>query len=371
MPRSDRIIGVHVFGRNPAYDTAEDPVVRVRAADVRKRLAQYYQSCDQNPLSLHIDLLSGSYRASFRIDHAQAASANALVEIPDVITNVDSAEVVPPQRRNLLRWIMGACALFAVASFGLLYWIENTQRSAQAAFWAPLTKANQPILIYLGTNVAYIFRPEFLDRYRTAHGMTNNCPEFVVDLPPESSIRAGDLIPTEDTFITTGDMTAVEQLLTFMNSSNRPFVLRCGRDIAFGDLRNRPAVLVGGFNNQWTLQVVGDLPFSLQGGTRIEDRNHPGNGWSAPQTRSQNTEDFAIVARLPQSKTGGPLVIVAGIGEFGTQAASEFVSSPEKMKELLRNAPRNWQEKNMEFVLNAKVLDYTPVAVDVVGSTYW
>jgi hypothetical protein len=37
----ERIIGIEVFGRSPDYDTAEDPGVRLRAADVRKRLAQY------------------------------------------------------------------------------------------------------------------------------------------------------------------------------------------------------------------------------------------------------------------------------------------------------------------------------------------
>jgi len=37
----ERIIGIEVFGRAPDYDTAEDPVVRLRAADVRKRVAQY------------------------------------------------------------------------------------------------------------------------------------------------------------------------------------------------------------------------------------------------------------------------------------------------------------------------------------------
>src|SRR5947207_15796229 len=40
----ERVIGIEVFGRAPDYDTAEDPVVRLRAADVRKRLAPYYQA---------------------------------------------------------------------------------------------------------------------------------------------------------------------------------------------------------------------------------------------------------------------------------------------------------------------------------------
>lgn len=369
-PLKERIIGIQVFRRNPTYDTAEDPVVRVRAADVRKRLAQYYQSYDQGSSPpLHIELLPGSYRATFRMDHSPAASM--AMELPTLAAIPDPVKSIAPKHRSLLGWSMGAGAVLTVAALGLLFSLARIQRSPQELFWAPLTRSNQPILLYLGTNVAYIFRPEFLDRYRAAHGMINNGPEFVVDLPPDSSVHAGDLIATQDTFITTGDLTAVEQLLTFMDRSKRPFVLRSGRDIAFGDMRNRPAVLVGGFNNQWTLQVGNDLPFSLEKGTRIDDRIHNGRGWSAPQTRSSNTEDFAIIARLPQSKTGGPVVIVAGIGEYGTQAASEFVSSSEKMRELLRNAPPDWQDKNLEYVLHVRVVDFTPVGVDIVDSASW
>src|SRR4051794_17456269 len=38
----ERHIGAVVFGRDTAYDTAQDPVVRNAAIEVRKRLAQYY-----------------------------------------------------------------------------------------------------------------------------------------------------------------------------------------------------------------------------------------------------------------------------------------------------------------------------------------
>jgi hypothetical protein len=39
----ERMIGHLVFGRDPGYDTAQDPLVRMTAGEVRKRLAQYYQ----------------------------------------------------------------------------------------------------------------------------------------------------------------------------------------------------------------------------------------------------------------------------------------------------------------------------------------
>src|SRR4051812_2327446 len=38
----ERCLGAAVFGRQTAYDTAQDPIVRNAAIEVRKRLAQYY-----------------------------------------------------------------------------------------------------------------------------------------------------------------------------------------------------------------------------------------------------------------------------------------------------------------------------------------
>lgn len=40
----ERTLEVEVFHRSPDYDTNLDPVVRLCAAEVRKRLAQHYQS---------------------------------------------------------------------------------------------------------------------------------------------------------------------------------------------------------------------------------------------------------------------------------------------------------------------------------------
>src|ERR1035437_1972548 len=42
-PLKERTIGSEVFGKDPDYDTASYPIVRVTAAEIRKRIAQYYQ----------------------------------------------------------------------------------------------------------------------------------------------------------------------------------------------------------------------------------------------------------------------------------------------------------------------------------------
>ena len=56
----ERCIGAAVFGRETAYDTAQDPIVRNAVIEVRKRLAQYYMDAE-HACELRIDLPIGSY----------------------------------------------------------------------------------------------------------------------------------------------------------------------------------------------------------------------------------------------------------------------------------------------------------------------
>jgi len=37
----ERVLGIAVFNREPDYDTTLDPIVRVTAVEIRKRIAQY------------------------------------------------------------------------------------------------------------------------------------------------------------------------------------------------------------------------------------------------------------------------------------------------------------------------------------------
>src|SRR6202453_1227952 len=61
----ERTIGVEAFGREPNYDVNLDPVVRTTAAEVRKRLIQYYYNTDHFG-ELIVELSVGSYVPSFR-----------------------------------------------------------------------------------------------------------------------------------------------------------------------------------------------------------------------------------------------------------------------------------------------------------------
>ena len=61
------MIGAEMFGRPIGYDTGSDSVVRVKASEVRKRLAQFYVEIKEKP-AVRIELPSGSYVPKFRFE---------------------------------------------------------------------------------------------------------------------------------------------------------------------------------------------------------------------------------------------------------------------------------------------------------------
>src|SRR5512141_1697868 len=100
----ERSVGAAVFGREPAYDTAQDPIVRNAAIEVRKRLAQYYLE-PEHAAELRIELPSGSYIPSFPAESAA----------------IEPAMPRPEARGYPLRWI-AAAALPVIAAAAVFLW---------------------------------------------------------------------------------------------------------------------------------------------------------------------------------------------------------------------------------------------------------
>src|SRR5271168_3747648 len=68
----ERSIGIDVFGRSATYDPSDDATVRVKAGEVRKRLAHYYATEGQHE-EIRIELPAGTYVPEFVRVEATAA----------------------------------------------------------------------------------------------------------------------------------------------------------------------------------------------------------------------------------------------------------------------------------------------------------
>src|SRR6478672_2692214 len=98
----ERSIGIEVFGRTPTYDANADPVVRITAGEVRKRLSLYYFD-SSHAGELVIELPLGSYVPVFRQPEPAAESVSEVVDTAlssgatsQVIQSMDSPSVATP-----------------------------------------------------------------------------------------------------------------------------------------------------------------------------------------------------------------------------------------------------------------------------------
>src|ERR1035437_9829207 len=78
----ERTLGVEVFGKDPNYDTTDDPIVRVTAGEIRKRIAQYYQEPGHEH-EIMVLLPPGSYIPQFCFpEEAKAAASHRAPVLP-------------------------------------------------------------------------------------------------------------------------------------------------------------------------------------------------------------------------------------------------------------------------------------------------
>ena len=133
----ERTLGVAVFGRDPAYDTNLDPVVRVTAGEIRKRIAQYYHE-PGHETEIRIDFPPGSYLPEFHAPQAIAVAAPA------------AAPAAVPRKKIWPAIVVGlACAAILAA---VLIFRPGLPAAPIDRFWAPLLQSAEPVLVYVGAS---------------------------------------------------------------------------------------------------------------------------------------------------------------------------------------------------------------------------
>jgi hypothetical protein len=62
---------------------------------------------------------------------------------------------------------------------------------------------------------------------------------------------------------------------------------------------------------------------------------------------------------------------ISGIEAYGTEAASEFVISPQYIDQLLSKVPADWENRNLEIVIRTDKINGEAGPPFLVSSTYW
>ena len=212
--------------------------------------------------------------------------------------------------------------------------------------------------------------------------------EFKATLPPDrepgpyhiplepNRIVGADVIPVSDQYVGVGDAMAAVQLASMFREGGLRSSVRIGYDVSYSEFKNVTAVLIGAFTNRWTLQMLNDLRFvfEMNGEQKlVRDRSRPDVYWSIPDMPSTGKvpADYAIVSRIFDSKTGNTVISAAGITQYGSQAAGEFLSDPARLSPALRKLGGDWRAKNVQFVIRTEVVGSSPMPASVVAAHSW
>lgn len=345
----ERTLGVAVFGREPNYDTNQDPIVRATAAEIRKKLAQYYQE-SAHANQVRVSLLPGSYIPSFHFPET------ALQPSPTLDVTVSPR----PVHHYRTRWTYAIIALAVTVALAATY--ERLHKTPLEKFWGRMVGANG-ILFCVGQPAVFNLKS---DRKQSD-------PWDRVLESPESwkatnaPIPSQDLLPMPGRYFAFGDTIALVHLVSFFDMRKTSFFIRNSNMVSFEDLKEHPAILIGAFDNEWTLRFDGPLRFSFErhfnntGGAieSIRDRQHPERTqWQLtnPWPEWNMPKDYALISRLLDPSTDRMMVTMAGITQYGTVAASEFLSNPDYFALAERKLPSDWTKKNVQIVLQVPVV---------------
>jgi len=380
----ERTIGVEVFDRPPTYDTGTDTVVRYTAGEVRKRLLLYYSDLGRSS-GIRISLPAGSYIPEFLHGHsgseefgshlspatmhsddggglsemtggtnetgsdlpAASFSHSSLPAAEKVASDNSPFKKRKPVTRSLI-WLTLAVVV-AIGLFTGLKWRFGLvqPQSALDEFWTPVLSDKGTVSICTGASV---FSQSNFSGVATA-GKD-------IDYP----------------FVSMQIASAIVQLSGLLERSGNAPHLESSATTPLTELREHSVILLGGYNNQWTMRLVEPLRFHFVTGPDevIVDRMQPQAHWMRDSSLPYSSaDDYALLARFRDASTDGWVVVLAGLGRNGTEAAAQFATSPHYMQLLRQQIGKSFSNHNVEVVLKVNVVDGKTGAPSVMAVHVW
>ncbi|MBI1761849.1 MAG: hypothetical protein HYR56_10475 [Acidobacteria bacterium] len=378
---NEYLIGREVFDRTESYNPAADPIVRVGAHDIRKKLDLYYQE-DGISDAVRLIVPIGSYEPAFVRNFPQPVAQTVVVESLDSsptdsaskITQLAEAAESPktepalsnvtPEGSSPRRWSLSLAVLSTlsvVVIAGLLWvnWKLQQQLEKAAHFqqaqsngglvWVPFLKnGTTPTLLILSNPSVY----------RSAHAAD---PSVIADkgvtLTPAQARELTDvtgsrlplladqvvrLIPAPNMYTGIGEAIGAYRLTGFLQGMNEKTLLKQSRNIGPEDLKQYDTILLGSvYANQWSKPLSIKENFVFTARATIQNlAPRPGEEREYRAAFDQRNgillEDYALISVTPGVSDERTIMVLAGMYSEGTQAACEFVTTAGTLAELNR-----------------------------------
>jgi hypothetical protein len=394
----ERLIGVQLFKRDPAYDTGEDAIVRVTASDVRKRLLQHYGwfgiQCE-----FRIDLPSGSYIPRvIRKKTAETISTDAPAPRPRLEMVVPEAKHVPmpselarpssppiaAEMKTRFAWKLWHLAALLVAAFGLGWELRTVIRPAPSGAAAPILpwstvfgSTTSPHLITSDPDIDTVEGITHTDLSLSDYANHKYLPE-PNELTPEQ-IRFCNIILAADSSAATPDTPIAAKIAAIGQTFSKKLMVQPSRGFQLSFLGNNDNFIFLGSprSNPWFSLFAGALNFQFiydpaKGSEFIRNLNPKQSEQAAyiPSANGGGTGySFAIIALVQNPDQNGEVLLLAGADGEATAAAGDFVTDLPRMAHALSSCGTtpSGSLRHFEILLRTETMAGVPRKTDMVA----
>src|SRR5262249_38091503 len=154
---NEHLLAYEVFDRDKNYNPSDDPIVRVFAHDIRKKLEAYYAT-EGTDDSIHLEIPAGSYQPVFIRQRPEPT-----VEIADSIPPAQSQDEIAPSRRYLsVEKVIAGITILCLTIAVIVLALSNRQlkqqvnkgdsvkdATAYGAMWTSFLEDSNPPLVIL------------------------------------------------------------------------------------------------------------------------------------------------------------------------------------------------------------------------------
>lgn len=406
---NEHILGYDVFGRDSSYNPSNDPIVRVFAHEIRKKLEAYYANEGaRDPVRLEIP--AGSYQPVFTRQAIEPVSDAAEVTLAPASDTVVPLASPRWSAGRLVAGFVGLALLtsvifLAVMNRQLRQEIARTEAAkspaAYGSVWASFLADKNPPLVILSNPPILRFinasDPEPL--VRASIPLKTETVEALKDkfvTNPEVSIKEssgptdGDspvqsktvvernqqsrLVLSTNVYTGMGEAIGLHYLTDFFRKASRSIQLKQSRTLSAEDLKKHNVIMLGGvWVNAWSSKLTRNEDFVFTSKGTIENRN-PQAGEEhefIPQfdRRTGNLiTDYALITVKPNISEANDVMMLAGVYSQGTEAAAEYVTNPDYLDQLnQRLQPQGSAARYFQALLKVSVENGIPTTISILA----
>jgi hypothetical protein len=357
----EQTIGVEVLGRKPDYDPANDNIVRVRAHELRGRLARFFASEGiHEPIIITIP--KGGYAPVFisRNGPEIDAASSALEEAIRASAGIDG------QRNRARFWLLTAlaAALVVVSTYILINKRGSNEGRAVTApspsatavrdFWTQFfAEPNSELrIVYADSSIALWQRLKDKDLdlgdYLSHKYLDDSNHSELLETVSQGATSPADLSTSLRLQIVAAEMRG-QVNPQFARNINAEFLHR-SNVVLIGSRRSNPWVEIYESNLNFQARVNPDTgsPYFFNRSPRSNESavyavppmragQRPADRQFIQESEKKEFISYGVVALLQSCGTNRLALLLEGLNEQATQASGDLVTDPQLLENLLKS----------------------------------